>query len=150
MTAENLLAREYDLTINTGSVAVPTWTPIAGITGISPSQSSQKTDDSDFDTDGWEAHTVVMRGKSFSVALNYKEDPANGAQDAGQAALIALGDASGTASKKQFKYVSPGGHGVTFTASADVTAPGGDKTANANFTAELTMSGAPTPVVPGP
>lgn len=148
MTAEPTLAREYTLEINTGTVAVPAWTPIAGITGISPAQSTQRTDDTDFDGDGWESSTVVMRGRSLSVSLNYKEDPADGTEDPGQAALIALGDASGPAGKKQFRYFSAGDNGYTFRASAEVTWPGGDKVANANFTADLTLDGAPAAYVP--
>jgi hypothetical protein len=148
MTAENVLAREYDLSIDTGTDAVPVWTLIGGITGITPGQSAARTDDTDFDNNGWDAHSVVSRGRTLSVALNYKEDPADGTQDPGQEALIAASEAMGTSAKKKFKYVSPNGNGVTFTASVDLAWPGGDKTANANFSAELTMSGAPTPVVP--
>ena len=150
MAAEPTLAREYTLELNTGTEAVPAWTAIAGITGITPGQTTQRTDDTDFDGDGWEAHTVVMRGRSLSVSLNYKEDPSTGAEDPGQAALIALGDASGPSGKKQFRYFSAQDNGYVFTASADVAWPGGDKVANANFTAELTLDGAPTPYVPAP
>lgn len=150
MVAENTLAREYSLTVNTGTVAAPVWTPIRGITGISPSQSAQRTDDTDFDTDGWEDHTVVMRSRGMSVSLLYKEDPATGVQDPGQAVLVALADASGGGAKKGFQYLSAAGNGDTFTASCDLAYPGGDKTNNAAFTAELTMAGAPTVVVPTP
>lgn len=150
MASENFLAREYTLEINTGDDTTPAWTDIAGITGITPAQSAQRTDDSDFDTDGWEAHTVAMRGRSLSVSMNYKEDPTDGTEDPGQAALIALGDASGVSGKKSFRYYSPGDNGYTFTASADVSWPGGDKVANANFTVDLTLSGAPEAYVPVP
>jgi len=147
-TPANVLARTFLLSVNTGTVASPTWTPIKGITGISPAQSAQRTDNSDFDTNGWESHDVVMRGRSLSVAMNYKADPTDGSEDPGQAAVIALGDATGTAAKKQFKYVAPGtgGKGHTFTASADIAWPGGDKVNNAVFTADLTVDGAPTPL----
>lgn len=70
---EPVLARHYQLELNTGTSGAPVWTGISGITGINPGQSSQTTDDSDFDTDGWEAGTVVMRGRTLSVSLNYKE-----------------------------------------------------------------------------
>lgn len=144
---EPVLAREYDLTINTGTDTTPVWTAISGITGISPSQSSTKTDDTDFDSDGWAKGTVVERTRSLSVTMNFKEAD-DGTLDPGQEALIALGDATGAAAKGHFKYVSPGGNGNTFRATVDVSWPGGDKTANAPFTADITIDGAPTAVVP--
>lgn len=146
---EPVLAREFDLEVNTGTDAVPVQTRIGGITNISPGQSAQRTDDSDFDTDGWEAHTVVMRGKTLSVELLYKEDGASsGAMDAGQAALLALGDATGPGSKKGFTYTSPNGREFAFKASVDIAWPGGGKVDNATFTAELTISGKPTVTEP--
>lgn len=140
---EPVLAREFDLKINTGTVAAPVLTAIGGITGISAGQTSQKTDDTDFGTDGWESGTVVQRGRSLSVTLNYKED-ATGAQDPGQEALIALGDAMGPSAKGNFEYTSPGGNKQAFRATCDIQWPSGDKTANAAFTAELTIDGKPT------
>lgn len=148
MAVEPTLAREFDLTINTGTDQAPVWTVISGITGITPGQSSTKTDDTDFDTDGWEAGTVVMRGKSLSVAMNYKEDPSGGAQDPGQDALLTLGEATGPSAKGKFKYVSPGGNGHTFRGTVDVAWPGGEKAANATVTAEITLDGKPVPVTP--
>lgn len=143
---EIVLARTYDLSINTGTDGAPVWTPITGIQGVTPGQTSQRTDDTDFDTDGWEAHTVVMRGRSLSVSMLYREDPSTGARDAGQAALITAADATGASARKGFKYVSPAGKGWTFKASVDLQWPGGDKVANAQVTADLTLTGAPTVV----
>jgi len=149
---EPVLAREFNLELNTGTIALPVWTKINGITGINPGQTSTKTDDTDFDTDGWESGTVVQRGRTLSVAINYKESPDDGHQDPGQEALIALGDAMGPSAKGQFRYTSPGGDQKTFRATTDIQWPGGDKTANANFTAELTVDGPPvnTPVASAP
>ena len=143
-TFEPVLAREFPLEINTGTTQAPTWTPIRGIQSITPAQTAQRTDDTDFDTDGWEAHTVAMRGRSLSVAMQYEIDEV-GTPDPGQEALIALGDATGRAAKAQFRYGSDDLGGVhTFRASADVAWPGGEKTANASLTAELTVDGKPT------
>lgn len=149
VTPEPMLARLYDLAINTGTEAVPVWTDITGITGITPGQTSTKTDDTDFDTDGWAAGTVVERGKSLSVAMNYKE-ASDGSQDPGQEALLALGEATGPSAKGHFKYVSPGDNGHTFRGTVDVAWPGGEKSANATLTAEITLDGKPTPFVPTP
>lgn len=143
---EPQLARDFRFYLNTGTFAAPVWTRITGITGITPGQSSQKTDDTDFDTDGWEAGTVVQRGRSLSVALNYKENE-DGDLDPGQEALFALGDAMGPDGKGDFKYLSPqGGLGHRFRGTVDMQWPGGDKTANASCTAEVTVDGKPTPL----
>jgi hypothetical protein len=119
-------------------------TAISGITGINPGQSSQLTDDTDFDTDGWEAGTVVQRGRTLSVNLNYKVAESDGTQDPGQEALIALGDAMGPSGKGNFEYTDPGGNKYAFRATCDIQWPGGDKVSNATFTAELKIDGAPT------
>lgn len=142
---EPQLAREFDLEINTGTYDTPVWTGISGITGITPNQTTQRTDDTDFDTDGWEAGSVVQRGRSLQVALNYKEN-GDGDLDAGYEALIALGDAFGPDGKGDFRYISPNGVGNRFRATVEVQWPGGDKTANAATSATLTMDGAPIPL----
>lgn len=147
MSIEPQLAREFDLTINTGTFGSPVWTAISGITGITPGQTSQKTDDTDFSTDGWESGTVVQRGRSLSVALNYKEDE-DAVLDPGYEALIALGDAFGPDGKGDFRYLSPNGNGHRFRATVDVQWPGGDKVSNATCTAELMVDGAPTTLSP--
>lgn len=145
-TPEPVLAREFDLDINTGTIADPVWTPIGGITGITPGQTVQNVDVTDFDTDGWEDNIPVQRGKSLSVAINYKEN-GDADLDPGQEALIALGDAMGSGAKKQFRHRSPNGRGHTFLATCAIAWPGGEKTANSTCTAELTMRGKPTPIV---
>lgn len=146
---EPVLARSFPLEINTGTVAQPVWTKISGITGITPGQTSQKTDDTDFDTDGWEAGTIVQRGRTLSVALNYKL-AADGTEDAGQEALIALADAMGPSAKAWFKYgpAVEGGPVHYFRGTVDMQWPGGDKTANASVTAEIAVDGKPLTAPP--
>lgn len=146
MAPEPVLAREWDIEMNTGTAMAPTWTPVRGVTGITPAQTSTLTDDTDFDTDGWGAGTVVQRGRSLSVAMIYKEDPDTGLRDPGQEALLALGDAIGTAAKAQFRYRSPGSNGYEFRATVDIAWPGGEKTANSTVTAEIKIDGKPTPL----
>lgn len=145
---EPMLAREFDLEINTGTRDNPVWTHISGIMAINPGQTSTVTDDTDFDTDGWEAGTVAMRGRSLSVSMLYKTVNGTGAQDPGQEALIVLGETSGRSAKGGFRYLDPDGNGHEFRATVDVAWPGGGKTDNANFTADLKVDGKPTPVAP--
>ena len=124
-----------------------TYIPIGGVETWSPSSDITRTDDTDFDSDGWAEHKVVARGASLTLEGFYKEDPAGapgGDRDPGQAALIDLSEAIGYASVQDFRITSPGGNKTEGKVSADVTYGGGDKNGNASFSAELTWNGQPT------
>lgn len=148
MSNEPVLARDFDLTVNTGTVGSPIWTVIPGIQGITPGGSATTTDDGDYDTDGYAASTKTEISKSLSVALLYKEDDVTGAVPAGVQAIIDASNAIGAAGKKYFKYVSPGGNGYSARFNVQANWPGGDKVNNSTMTAELTMDGAPTEITP--
>ncbi|HEU5032688.1 MAG TPA: hypothetical protein VFV01_47750 [Spirillospora sp.] len=141
VTPEPTIARDFVLNINTGTVTTPTWTPISGITNIAPGNDSTKTDDSDFDSNGRARSTVVERSDTLQVDLNYKEDPSTGARDPGQQALLDASKLIGTAAKKQFQYLTPGGTQYAFTASIDMNLPGGGKTDLATTSLTLTIDG---------
>jgi hypothetical protein len=139
-----ILARDLVAALNTGTDALPVWTPIGGLNSLTFSTAKSDTDDTDFDSDGWAEHKVAQRSNSITAEGFYKEDPATGARDAGQEALIALADAVGYDSLKSFRVTTPGGNVTTYRVSARVDAPaGGGLNDNAKFTAELTVSGKP-------
>lgn len=141
MTIDPVLARDFALDINTGTDAAPVWTPVGGITNISPGQDSQKTDDGDFDSGGRARHSVVERSDTFQVDMLYKEDD-TGTRDAGQQAILDVARLYGAAAKVPFRYVFPSGtEGVEFKASVDLPYPGGGKTDNAAWQATLTVDG---------
>jgi hypothetical protein len=138
---EPQLARQFQLEINTGTTAVPVWVHIGGITNISPSQDSTKTDDGHFDSGGRAKHSVVERGDSFQVDMLYLEDDA-GVRDPGQQALLDISRQIGNAGKTEYRYIYPNGtDAVTFRASADMALPGGGKTDNANMSVTVTVDG---------
>lgn len=139
---EPVLARDFNLEINTGTEAVPVWTHIGGITNISPGQDSQKTDDGDFDSSGRAKHSVVERSDTLQVDMIYKEDPTTGARDAGQQAVLDVAHQIGFAAKAHYRYIFPNGtDAVEFRASADLPYPGGGKTDNATWQLTLTVDG---------
>lgn len=145
MAKVKILARHLQPALNTGTDQVPVWTPIGGLTSLTFGTDKTDTDDTDFDSDGDEEHKVAARSRSISLEGFYKEDPVTGARDAGQEALLALGDAIGYDSLKPFRVTTPGGNVTTYMVSANVTAPsGGGLNDNSGFTAELTVSGKPT------
>lgn len=144
MAKVKILARHLRREINTGTTALPVWTPIGGLTSLTFSDEKTDVEDTDFDSDGWAEHKVAQRAKSISLEGFYKEDPVTGARDAGQEALIALGDAVGYDSLKSFRVTTPGGNVTVYQVSAKVDAPaGGGLNDNSGFTAELTVSGKP-------
>lgn len=144
MPTRKILARHLIGALNTGTVALPVWTPIGGLTSQTFESEKTDTDDTDFDSAGQAEHKVVQRARSISLEGFYKEDPATGTQDAGQEALVALGEAIGYDSIKTYRVTTPGGNVTEYDVSANVTSPGGGGlNDNSSFTAELTVSGAP-------
>lgn len=144
MALVKILARHLSPELNTGTDALPVWTPIGGLTSLTFSTSKTDTDDTDFDSDGEAEHKVAARARSITFAGFYKEDPATGDRDAGQEALLALADAIGYDSLKPFRITTPGGNMTEYSVSARVDGPaGGGLNDNSGFNGELTVSGAP-------
>lgn len=144
MPPRKIMARHLLCELNTGTDALPVWTPIGGLNSLTVSTEKNDTDTTDFDSDGWAEHMVSQRTGSISAEGFYKEDPVTGARDAGQEALIALADAVGYDSLKPFRITTPGGNVTIYQVSARVDAPaGGGLNDTAGFTAELTWSGKP-------
>ena len=144
MAKVKILARHLTGELNTGTDALPVWTPIGGLTSQTFDSDKTDTDDTDFDSDGWAEHKVVQRANSIALEGFYKEDPATGDRDAGQEALIALADAVGYDSIKPYRVTTPGGNMTEYQVSAKVNGPsGGGLNDNAGFSAELTVSGKP-------
>lgn len=144
MAKVKILARHLSPELNTGTVLLPVWTPIGGLTSLTFDSDKTDVDDTDFDSDGWAEHKVAQRANSISFEGFYKEDPVTGDRDAGQEALLALADAVGYDSLKPFRVTTPGGNVTIYQVSAKVNAPsGGGLNDNAGFGGELTVSGKP-------
>lgn len=145
---QKTLIRQWTVSINTGTLLVPVWTEVAGIDNVAPTRSKANADTGDFSSGGWDEHLPAGRGRSLTCSGHYKEDPATGARDAGQAACEALADEIGPDGVGQFRFESPGGNGFTCKASADITGPGGGKNDAASWGVVVDMTGPPTALVP--
>lgn len=147
-THTKIPARDWPWAINTGTVAVPVWTPIGGLDTWGHKPTKSDADSTTFDDDGRKSHFVASRGDEFSLTGKYKEDHEGGARDAGQEAIETLGNAIGIDSLKQFKVTSPGGTEKKFMASAVVTIGGGGNEDSSKWEATLTVDGTITTTPP--
>lgn len=141
MAETEVLMQDVDADINTGTIAVPVWTAIHGITGITHAPSTNRADTKNFDSAGREEHKVTRRGDTFTIAAQRLEDEGDGSRDAGQEAIETAAKAVGTAAEKQYRLTSPGGNTKTFIATAQVTVFGGNTDDVATWSAELVVTG---------
>jgi hypothetical protein len=144
--ARKFLARDLLIEINTGSVASPAWTEIGGLTSLTHAPATERADASGFDSQGRAEHMVTQRGDTWTLEGHSKIDPADGAQDEGQAAVEASSTAVGIAAEEHYRFTVPGtGSPVReFTATAEVTLPGGGTNDLAAWGAVLEVTGAVT------
>ena len=143
MAVDKVMVEDVTVSINTGTEATPTWTPIGGLTEpVEHSPSTTRVDLTDCDSAGREEHRVVRRGDSFTLKGFVLEDEASGDRDAGQEACETLAGQTGAASLGQFKVETPGGTALTFKASAQCKTFGGGYNDALPWECELTVSGA--------
>lgn len=142
--AEPVLAREFKFEINTGTVAVPTWTVIKGLKEWSASSDKSTADTTDFESLGVDEHLVSRR--SHSMTLTGQRELGDAGQDAVQGVALSIG----AAAMKQFRVTAPGGGaGSIKTFTASVSAPwlgsgGGGMDDPTGWEVELGISGAIT------
>jgi hypothetical protein len=141
MADEQVLMQDTDVHINTGTVGVPVWTQVHGVTGVTHAPSTNRVDTKNFDSGGRETHKVTRRGDTFTISAQRLEDVDDGSRDAGQEAVEAIAQEVGTAAEAQFKLTSPGGNTLTFMASAQVTQIGGNTDDVSTWEAELVVTG---------
>lgn len=146
MAAEEILSRDFVMSINTGTVAVPVWTPIGGLDddGISFSPSTQTANARVAADGGWDKPAIIGRGAEYKLKGKRYEDPSDGTRDAGQAAVETYGRGMGSGARAQFKLESPATtpETLTFMASVDCTPLGGGEFAA--WEATLMVYGEPT------
>lgn len=144
--ARKFLARDLTIEVNTGTIAVPTWTAVRGLTSLTHSPATERADASGFDSAGRAEHMVTQRGDTWTLEGHKLIDQADGAPDDGQAAIEASADAVGLAAELQYRLTVPGtGAPVkTFMATAEVTHPGGGTNDLAAWGAALEVTGAVT------
>src|SRR5688500_16227127 len=124
MAKTKFLARDLTIEIRTG-VGPDVWTPISGLDTFTHSPSSENADTTGFDDNGRAAHIKAQRGDSSEMAGKAILDLATGEKDAGQEAVEALSRLVGLAAEGRFRVTDPGNNKLEFSATAEVTLPGG-------------------------
>lgn len=144
MAITKVLARYFVIEINTGTIAVPTWTTIGGITSFGFDSTKNNVDTTDFDSDGEQEHQVASRSKSFTVDGLYEEDSSNGDRDPGQEAVEAASELFGDSALVQFKLTTPGGTTKTFLGSVNIKTIGGGNDDSTSWGFDVDISGSIT------
>jgi hypothetical protein len=116
---------------------------IKGVNSFELSPAANKTETTDFDSNGWVENMVASRGLTLSLEGFYLEDPDTGARDPGQLRVEEIGGLIGPESIGEFRMTSPGGRVKTFFATANVTTPGGGNDDAASWSAEIEVTGQP-------
>lgn len=142
MAVEKVNARDWVVEINTGTVALPTWVQVGGVTSFTIGRDAEEVDTTDFDSNGIEEHQVMQRGKTITLEGFYLEDPASKGRDAGQTAVETHADEVGVASLKQYRFTSPALTRKVALFSAKVGDVGGSNNDKTSWGVELKRSGA--------
>lgn len=150
ITKTIVLSRDFDIAINTGTEALPTWTPIGGLAedGITLTQKASTEDFALAGDGGLEKPMVTGRGWTVKLKGSRLEDVTAGTRDVGQAAVEAVSHEMVYDAVKSFKITSPATtpEAITFEASVGAVDPFGGS-GKATWEAELLVIGEPVPVV---
>lgn len=145
MATDDILTRDDNAwDINTGTEAVPVWTPILNLNNWAPSPGNSTADTTVKESAGWDEHSVSRRTMEHTISGLKLVDAATGARDPGQAATEALAFGFGPESKTKFRHTAAGSVVNVFKASAVVTQGGGGVDDASAWEAKLKMSGPPT------
>ena len=145
MPLTKFLARDLVIEIRT-AVGPDVWTPIKGLDTFTHSPSSENADTTGFDDQGRATHIKAQRGDSFELAGKALIDVAavGEGKDPGQKAVETLGRAVGAAAEGRFRITDPATNRLEFSATVEVTNPGGGTNDAASWGATLEVTGAPT------
>lgn len=104
--------RKWYLDINTGTVAVPVWTGVFGITDFNGPLDPTLQDDSDYDSDGYKSQTKTASQWSITGTVARKSTVADPtAYDPGQEALRLAAEENGVDNSVHVRWyeMEPGG-----------------------------------------
>lgn len=147
MAKTKVLARNWLIEVNTGTSAVPVWTPVKGINTFTISGDKEDTDTTDFDSNGWAEHLVAGRSKEVTFEGFFIEDEADGTRDPGQQYIEGQGEKIGLEAVTPLRLTSPGGKVRQFNGSFAVGDVGGGNNDATSWGATYTPTGAPIAVV---
>jgi hypothetical protein len=131
--------------VNTGTEGSPTWTDVKGLNEVSFDVSSESVDATDFDSPGWTQDRIVSRGKTMSWTGFYLVDPDTGDRDPGQEAVEAAADTITGESGHvlQYRLEKAWGGAITFKATVEVKAGGGEAKGLSPWEATLSITEKP-------
>lgn len=107
MTTRSLLASAWALDVNTGSSAVPVWTPLKGMSSFKETIDTTMEDDSDFDSEGWGSDETTQRKWKLETEGKRKRDADNDVTfipDPGQQYVLEAGNLVGVGSDIELRY----------------------------------------------
>jgi hypothetical protein len=143
----SLLAKDWVLEINTGTLTVPAWTPVKGLTSLEFSLDAETEDDSDFDSDGWGSEVVTQRTWTLEIEGRRKRDAASASfvPDPGQEALRQAGLVVGLTANVHVRWYRRDGAPDAFegTCAVQYGGGGGEVTDLEPFECELNGQGKP-------
>ncbi|AZO95281.1 hypothetical protein [Halocella sp. SP3-1] len=142
--SKKIPAKDWKFEVDDGT-DTDTFAEVKGLNTFSIEPSSNRTDVTDFDSNGDEEGYISTRGKAITLEGNYLEDTSTGDRDPGQERIEAVGELTGADSIVSFRITSPGGTTYTFDVTVDSAfATGGGHQDNTAWTANLTRSGSTT------
>lgn len=144
---QSTLARKFKLDVNTGTAAVPIWTPVKGIREFAPKLNANLEDDSDYDAEGWGSQTKTQLDWALEVKVARKVSPSSATTyDPGQEALRTKAELFGASGVAHVRWYDREGGAEAYEGFAEVqwVADGGDTKALELVTVTLTGKGART------
>lgn len=152
MAVTDTLARDNGaLDINTGTIAVPVWTPVGGINSWNPNPTVAEADTTKFSSNGRHEGMSASTTDTFTFSGFTQVDETTGDRDPGQLACELQSRQLGQASRRQFRHSRAGGKVSTFLATVQVVSGGGGNDDPDAWSVELRVSGeiaTATPAVP--
>lgn len=120
---QSTLARKWKLDVNTGTVAVPVWTPVYGLNELTPQpQTPNLEDDNVYEQGGWTSKTKTALSWSLEAKLVRKTDAASAiTYDPGQEKLRLLARAFGAAGVAHVRWYDRNGGPEAFVGFGEVS-----------------------------
>lgn len=103
------LQKSWKLDVNTGTTAVPVWTPVRAIGELKDALDPNAEDDSDYDSGDWGSDVITQLKWSLEVKVGRKVGVTSGNYDAGQEYLRAAASRTGAASVRQVRWYDRNG-----------------------------------------
>jgi hypothetical protein len=138
------LQRKFRVQVNTGTVAVPVWTTLFGMTDFKPNVTPTLQSDSDYEDGGWTGQTKTGLTAAPEIKVNRRRDPTDATNyDTAQEALRANAYAFGSNGVANVRWYDRDGGPEAYSGFFEVTwsDDGGDNVALQAVTITLSLKG---------